>query len=183
MEHSVRLRAVDEPLICTGRALRIPSMRHSLAATGPLARQTSHERVGRFAPLIASPGPLVSILCWAGAALLIVSALIHLHLWSTGYKHIHIIGPLFLVQVVAGIVVALTVAISRHVLVALAGALFALGTLAGFIISVEVGLFGFQDTFSAPYATTSLIVESAAFAVLVVAALIGLQHGRGRAHR
>jgi hypothetical protein len=126
--------------------------------------------------LLASPGLVASLLCWAGAVLLVASAVIHLHLWSTGYQHIPTIGPLFLLQGIAGIVVALAVAVSRHYLVALAGALFAAGTIGGLILSVEVGLFGFKDSFSAPWATDSLVIEIAAFCVLVAASFLGMHH-------
>jgi len=125
--------------------------------------------------LIASPGPVASLLCWAGSALLIISAAIHLHLWSNGYDHIATIGPLFLLQGIAGIVMALLVAISRHFLVSLAGALFAAATIGGLLVSVEIGLFGFQDSLSAPYATMSLVVEAAAVVVLSASAFIGIR--------
>jgi hypothetical protein len=75
----------------------------------------------------------------------------------------------------AGLAVALLVAASRHSLVALGGALFAAGTIGGLILSVEVGLFGFMDSLSAPHATTSLIVEAAALVVLLRVALLGLR--------
>jgi vacuolar-type H+-ATPase subunit I/STV1 len=127
---------------------------------------------------MASPGRLVSALCWVGSLLLIVSALIHLHLWSTGYRHIPTIGPLFVAQGVVGLVVAAAVAVSRHTLVAVGGALFAASTIGGLVLSVDVGLFGFKDSFSAPYATLSLVVESAAVIVLSAAALTGLVQAR-----
>jgi hypothetical protein len=72
------------------------------------------------------------------------------------------------------VAVALLVAVSRHSVAALRGALFAAGTVGDLILSVEVGLLGFMDSLSAPYATASLMVESAAFAVLLTAALPGL---------
>jgi hypothetical protein len=72
--------------------------------------------------------------------------------------------------------VALLVAVLRHFVVALGGALFAAGTVGDLILSVEVGLFGFMDSLSAPYATASLIVEAAAFVVLLTAALLELRH-------
>ncbi|HEY7915959.1 MAG TPA: hypothetical protein VIC86_03185 [Acidimicrobiales bacterium] len=133
--------------------------------------------------LIASPGLVASLLCWAGSVLLIVSAAIHLHLWSNGYDQIPTIGPLFLLQGIAGIVMALLVALSRHFLVALAGALFAAATIGGLVISVEIGLFGFQDSLSAPYATMSLVVEAAAFVVLLASAFIGMRRAGWGAHR
>lgn len=129
---------------------------------------------------MASPGWVVSALCWTGSVLLIVSALIHLHLWSTGYRHIPTIGPLFLLQGVVGVVLALAVAISRHLLVTLAAAVFALGTIGGLLVSIEVGLFGFKDSFSAPYAGASLAVEAAGFAVLASSTVIGVRRARIR---
>lgn len=125
--------------------------------------------------LIASPGRVVNALCWAGSLLLVISALIHLHLWDTGYRHIPTIGPLFLLQGAAGIVLALVVAVSRQLVAMVAGALFALGTLGGLVLSIEIGLFGFKDSLSAPYATLSVVVESAAFVVLGMASFCALR--------
>ena len=67
--------------------------------------------------LVGSPGPAVSVLAWIGALLLVLSAIIHLHLWSQSYQHIPTIGPLFLVQGIAGIVLAVTVSVFRRLLV------------------------------------------------------------------
>src|SRR4051794_8092068 len=41
-----------------------------------------------------------------GAGMNAASALIHLHLWMIGYKHIHLIGPAFLFQAVSGLALA-----------------------------------------------------------------------------
>jgi hypothetical protein len=104
------------------------------------------------------------------AGLLIWIAVIHLHLWSSGYRHIHVIGLLFLANFIGAVVLALAVLAAPRRLLALAevgAAALAAGTLAGLIVSVEVGLFGFKDSFSAPYAKESLVVE----AVTIVAAL------------
>ena len=120
--------------------------------------------------LINSPDLTHSLLFWVGALLVAGSAVIHLHLWSTGYRHIPTIGPLFLVQGIAGLLAAVAVGVTRHPLVAAATALFVAGTIGGLVLSVEVGLFGFRDSFSAPWATTSLVVEAAAAVVLATAA-------------
>ena len=40
----------------------------------------------------------VNVLALVGAALVVVSAIIHLHLWGQGYSAIAVIGPLFLAQ-------------------------------------------------------------------------------------
>jgi len=125
--------------------------------------------------LASPPGVVASGLCLAGAALLVVSAIIHIHLWSTGYRHIPTIGPLFLLQGIAGITIAVVVALIRRAWAALVGAGFAASTIAGLLLSVEVGLFGFEDSLSAPDATLSLMVESAALVVLAAAALVGVR--------
>ncbi len=123
--------------------------------------------------LATPPGLIATVLCLAGAVLLVVSAVIHLHLWSTGYRHIPTIGPLFLLQGIAGIALALLVAVTRRGWAAVIGAGFAASTIGGLVLSVEVGLFGFKDSLSAPDATLSLVVESAAFLVLAAAVLVG----------
>jgi hypothetical protein len=143
-------------------------MPDSLRIGYPVARVSAAGRLWRS--LVAHLSLAISLLFWAGAVLVALSALIHLHLWSTGYRHIHTIGPLFLVQAVGGLAVAVAIAVSRHYLMAVAGTVFVAGTIAGLVISVEVGLFGFRDNLEAPYATSSLILEGAAFVVLVLAA-------------
>lgn len=108
----------------------------------------------------------------AGAGLLAWSGIIHLHLWSTGYRHIPTIGWLFLLQGIAGLVQAVVIAVSRRLLPILAGAVFAIGTIGGLLLSVHVGLFGFRDSLSAPFATESLVVEAAAALVLGATAVL-----------
>lgn len=115
---------------------------------------------------------------WAGrvvgAGLLVWMGWIHLHLWSEGYKHIATIGPLFMANFVVAIIVAIAVLLvpSRFLLaaVALAGAGLALGTLGGLLVSVNFGLFGFTDSWNAPFAHLSLAVEIAASVVMLATA-------------
>lgn len=112
-------------------------------------------------------------LIWAGSGLVVVSSVVHFHLWeSDGYGRIPTIGPLFLMQAVVGVLLALSTSLVRHWLLALAEAGFALATLGGFLVSVNVGLFGWQETMSAPFATLALYVEVAAGATLLVASAI-----------
>lgn len=108
------------------------------------------------------------LLIWAGSGLVVVSAVVHFHLWdSDGYNRIPTIGPLFLMQAIVGVLLALATSIWRHWLLAAAEAGFALATLGGFLISVNFGLFGWQDTYSAPFASLTLYVEVAATAALI----------------
>ena len=110
----------------------------------------------------------------AGAALLIWSAVIHLQLWSDGYRDISVIGPLFLIQGIASIALALRLVIFRRLVLLAAGAILLAATAVGLLLSAGIGLFGYQESLAVPYAGTSLVVEFTGAAVLVVAAVIVL---------
>jgi hypothetical protein len=76
-----------------------------------------------------------------------ISADVHFELWyGQGFRDIHIIGPLFLLNAIAGIVIAFAVICWRHWLSAAAAAGFGAATLIAFWISVEHGLFGVQES-------------------------------------
>ena len=70
----------------------------------------------------------VTLLAVAGAALLVWSGVIHLQLWSDGYRGIPVIGPLFLIQGIASIVLAVAVATFRRLVLLAAGAVLAAAT-------------------------------------------------------
>jgi hypothetical protein len=111
----------------------------------------------------------------AGGALLVWSAYIHFHLWqSEDYRRIPTIGPLFLLQAVAGVLLGLLVIVVHRVWTAILGLGFAASTLAGFFISVKYGLFGFKDSSDAPYAHVALIIEIATIVVLLIAGALCL---------
>jgi hypothetical protein len=116
----------------------------------------------------------VSILALAGATLLVWSSVIHLQLWSDGYKSISVIGPLFLIQGIGGPVLALAVVALRRVALLASGALLLAGTAVGLLVSSAIGLFGFQESLAVPYATTSLAVEFTGAAIFLVATVIVL---------
>lgn len=134
------------------------------------------------------PGRLTKSMRWAataafvgGGLLLVWSAYIHVRLWkSEGYRHIPTIGPLFILQSSVGMVIGVAVVAVRRVWVAALGAGFAISTIAGFLLSVEVGLFGFQDTWSAPFAKEAFFIESASVVVMIVAAALCLMRPAGR---
>ncbi len=120
--------------------------------------------VGKRRVLDASVLPGSAMLVWSGA--------IHLHLWSAGYRSIPTIGWLFLFQAVSAFVLAASVLLTRRPVVAAAGALFLAATAIGLVWSVEWGLFDFQDSFGAPFATQSLGVETAGAVALAVAGAV-----------
>ena len=115
----------------------------------------------------------------AGSALLASSGAIHLQLWDTGYRTIPTIGPLFLLQGIAGVLLALLLLLWRRLLVVAAGAGFMVATIGGLLVSVNFGLFGFMDTLATPYAGLSLVLESAGAVVLAfVGTVLALGHRR-----
>jgi hypothetical protein len=110
-----------------------------------------------------------------GGLLIIWSSYIHFHLWQkVGYRHIPTIGPLFILQSIAGLVMGILVIGVRRVWAAVLGAGFALSTLIGFLISVEHGLFGFKDQFGAPYGHEAFAIEIATIVVLAVGIVLCL---------
>jgi hypothetical protein len=119
-------------------------------------------------------GAIATMAFFAGGVLMIWLSYIHFHLWQDGYRHIATIGPLFLVQSVAGLLIGLLVIAVRRVWTAIVGIGFALATMAGFLISVEHRLFGFTDSWTAPFAGLAFTVEIATAAALVVAAVVSL---------
>jgi len=139
--------------------------------------QTSWERLWRGPGRSRRAPDLAATAAFAvGGILLVCSAYIHFHLWSEtdGYRAITTIGPLFLLQSIAGLVIGVGVVVVRRVWAALIGIGFALATVAGFLISVAHGLFGFKDSWMAPFAKETFTVEVVAAAVLVAAVALCL---------
>lgn len=102
----------------------------------------------------------------AGAALMVATAVIHLHLWLAGYRHVPRIGPLFIAQAVTGLAVAPLVALGRHTIVVLGAAGYMAASAGGLLLSATVGFLGIHDGLGVPWATWSLIIEVTGFVVL-----------------
>jgi len=133
--------------------------------------------------LLRRPGALQSrIARWAvlvltatGAGFLVWSGVIHLMLWSDGYKDISVIGPLFLVQGIVSILLGVVIVAFRWLVLLLAGAVAGVATAVGLLLSVYVGLFGYTESLSVSYGELSLAVEfTAAFVLLVGACVLAL---------
>lgn len=114
----------------------------------------------------------VTLLAVAGAALLAWSAVIHLQLWSDGYRDISVIGPLFLIQGIASIALTLPLVVFRRLVLLAAGAILLASTAVGLLLSASIGLLGYQESLAVPYAETSLVVEFTGAAVLAAATVI-----------
>jgi predicted lipoprotein with Yx(FWY)xxD motif len=118
----------------------------------------------------------------AGAALLIASGAIHLDLYLTGYRTIPTIGPLFLLQVIAAFALAVAIPVTGSWLAAAAGAMFAVSTLGGYLLSLWVGLFGFTEVRTTAGIVAG-IIDVAAFATLALAAAPGLRYAKDLGRR
>ena len=121
------------------------------------------------------------VLAVVGAGLILWSSAIHLHLWATGYKHIATVGPLFLLQGIGSIPLAVALLGLRRVVLMVAGAALLVATAFGLLLSSWVALFGYQESLTMPYAGMSLVIEFGGAAVLLAAAalvLTGRRAGR-----
>jgi hypothetical protein len=141
--------------------------------------------------LLRGPGDLasrsarvaVTIMIAGGAVCTLGSGVIHLYLWGKqyGYESIPTIGPLFLIQGIAAIVLGLLVVISRRVLLlVLAGGMLVVSVVA-LVLAIEVGLFGYKDSWFAPYAWTTFYEEIVGAVLLLAAAgVLAWSRGPGR---
>jgi predicted lipoprotein with Yx(FWY)xxD motif len=105
-----------------------------------------------------------------GAGLLIAAAAIHLDLYLTGYRSIPVIGGLFLLQIIVGFLVGAVVLVTGSRVAAAAGAVFALATLGGYLLSIWAELFGFKEVRTTAGIAAG-VVEVAAFAALAALAV------------
>ncbi len=97
------------------------------------------------------------------ASAVLVSAVVHFELWwRQGYQDIDVIGPLFLLNAIGGLAIAVTLVVWRHWLPALGAVGFGVATLGGFILSTTVGLFDVHETWSGGPQIVAAISEAVA---------------------
>jgi hypothetical protein len=101
------------------------------------------------------------------AAAVVVSGVVHLKLWFDGTRHLDVIGPAFLVNAVAGLVIAILLLAWRHWVPLLLAVGFGTSTLGAFVISATVGLFGVHEHWRGGPVWASAVSE-------VMAAVAGL---------
>src|SRR5262249_56819808 len=81
-------------------------------------------------------------------ALLVTAAgAIHLYLYFDYFHRVHVVGVLFLVNAAVGLLIGAILLGRGDRLLVLAAGGYAVGTLAGFVISTRWGLFGYHETF------------------------------------
>ena len=69
----------------------------------------------------------------------LVSAYVHLKLWLDGMRDVDVVGPAFLLNAVAGLVIAVLLLAWRHWVPGFLAAGFGASTLGAFILSTTVG--------------------------------------------
>ena len=142
--------------------------------TGPQLRQS----LGRQ----HAASVVVLVLVAAGAATIVVSAVVHLYLWGKedGYRAVPTVGPLFLLQGIAGCLLGPVMLIFRRVITDAAGAVYMAMSLGALYLSINGGLFGFDETLNAPWVKFSLVDEIVGLAACLAAAAITLGSGSER---
>jgi hypothetical protein len=100
----------------------------------------------------------------AGVALLL-GASVHLERWMHGYRELSV-GPSFLANVVASVVVATALFAWHDRISVIVGLVLSLGSVAALVISRTVGLFGFEEAgFDRP-ALEAIVFEAIAVVLL-----------------
>ncbi len=133
--------------------------------------------------------PVVRLLRVLSAGALTASGYIHAQLYIDGYRYIHVVGVLFLLQGAASFALsALLLAgavVRASPLIDLAAAGAAAGALAGFAASRTVGVFGFTEhgLQPAPQSLISILVEIAALVLLAAAIIRALRRGTAGGRR
>ena len=108
--------------------------------------------------------PIAAVLRALVATGVLLSAAVHLDLYSFGGgKYLHVVGTLFLLNFIAGLVLGFAVQIWHHWIVVFLAAGFALTTVLFFYASVVWGLWGFKETLGGPSQIFAQIVEWVAF--------------------
>lgn len=78
-----------------------------------------------------------------GTGFILVNGGVHLYLWSHDYRHMPVIGPLFLLNAVAAVLIAAALLWKPEGITTPLGLLLSAGTFSAFVLAATVGLFGF----------------------------------------
>lgn len=119
------------------------------------------------------------------AVAVLVSAAVHLYLWGEGVRDDDVIGPAFMLNAVGGAVIAVLLLAWRHWIPPFLAVGFGVSTLAAFVISASVGLFGFASTWEGWEVWTAAVSEVVAIVVgarLLLADNPLRSHGRPQHH-
>jgi hypothetical protein len=118
------------------------------------------------------------------AVAVLVSGATHLKLWFDFGRDTDVVGPLFLLNAVAGLVIAILLVAWRHWIPLLLAVGFGASTLGAFTISATVGLFGVHESWQGSWVWIAAVSEVVAIlAGITAAAQEGYLHPRAGAQR
>jgi len=112
-----------------------------------------------------------STMVWQVLSALALLAMGGLHVWLVFHGTGGILGVLFSLNGLGGLVLAIAILVTRGRLLQIAtvlGLLFLAGTLLALVLALTVGLFGIQSSLEYDLALTTLIVESIGVVILLV---------------
>jgi hypothetical protein len=108
---------------------------------------------------MARPADLARL---ALALLVLAAGAIHLYLYFDYFHLVHVVGALFLVNAAAGLLIGAALLARRDGVLLLSAFGYAVGTLAGFVVSTRWGLFGYHESFWGSWQEAAGGVELAA---------------------
>ena len=120
---------------------------------------------------------LADVLRGLTAAGVLLSAVVHLDMYASGFGAIAIIGPLFLLNTAAGLILGVAVLVWRHPLPALLAAGFGAVTAAAYWYSVLFGLFGVREVIGG---WSEILAEVAEYVALLAGLSAAALLHRGR---
>ena len=115
-----------------------------------------------------TPGPLM---IWQILSALVLLAMGGIHLYLVFHGTGGLLGLLFVLNAVGGLVLAIAVLVCRRWWLAVASVLglaFLAGTLLALVLALTVGLFGIRSSLDLELVPTTLVVESIGTVVLAV---------------
>jgi hypothetical protein len=100
-----------------------------------------------------------------GAVAVLTSVAVHGWLWLDGMRDVHVIGAAFLVNVVAGLAIAVLLVRWQHWAAGALTACFGLATLGAFTLASTVGLFGTHEKWQGFYVFCAAVSELLAIVI------------------
>ncbi len=110
-------------------------------------------------------GPTTEVLRGLTSAGVLLSAVVHLDLYAGGFSTVAVIGPLFLLNAIAGLILGIAVLVWRHWVPAFLAAGFAAVTVIAYWYSVLFGLFGVREVMGGWSVILAEVAEYVALAV------------------
>ena len=122
-----------------------------------------------------------SVMVWRLLSALALLAMGGIHLYLVLTSTGGVLGMLFVLNALGGLVLAVAITVLHGRLLQVAtvlGLLFMAGTLAALVLALTVGLFGIESSLDYDLAPTTLVVESVGTVVLLITTVLVLRTSR-----